>query len=90
MSTSEIDPPDDITNEQRFEIEFEKSSLISSLDGELCDESRSAPQSPEGRLLSRPVLDLLSVPPFGLSVSAPSSPFRSGTIPRTSNVRDLV
>ena len=45
MSTSEIDPPDDITDEQRSEIELEKSSLLSSLEGESREESRSAPQS---------------------------------------------
>ena len=90
MSTDEIDPPDDITDEERSELELEKSSLINSLEAELREESRSAPQSPESRFLSRPVHDLLSVPPLGLSVSTPSSPFRSGTIPRTSSVRDLV
>ena len=90
MSAYEIDPPDDITDEQRSDLELDKSSLISSLEGEVREESRSAPQSPESRLLSRPVHHLLSVPPLGLSVSTPSSPIRTGTIPRTSSVRDLV
>ena len=88
MSTSEIDPPDDITDEQRSEIELEKSSLLSSLDGESCEESRSAPQSPESRLLSRPVRDLLSVPP--LDFLCPLCLVRSSKIPRTLSVRDLV
>ena len=45
MSTYEIDPPDEITDEQRSDLELDKSSLISSLEGEAREESRSAPQS---------------------------------------------
>ena len=91
MSNYEIDPPDEITEEQRSDLELDKSSLISSLEeGEAREESRSAPQSPESRLLSRPMHHLLSVPQLGLSVSTLSSPIRTGTIPRTSSVRDLV
>ena len=90
MSKYEIDPPDEITDEQRANLALDKSSLIESLESELLEESRSAPVSPESRLLSRPVQHLLSAPPLGLSVSTPSSPIRAGTIPRTSSVRDLV
>ena len=79
MSKYEIDPPDEITDEQRADLALDKSSLIESLEGEALEESRSAPQSPESRLLSRPVHHLLSVPPLGLSVSTPSSPIWSGT-----------
>ena len=35
MSTDEIDPPDDITDEERSELELENRSLINSLEAEL-------------------------------------------------------
>ena len=84
------DPPDDIFSFERSEIDELKTSLLSSLEGEDCDKAKSAPSSPQRRLPSGPLCDLWSVFPLGLSVSAPSSPLKTGVIPRTSSVKDIV
>ena len=90
MSESEEEPvsfkdvEEDISFQDRSEIESLKSSLISSLDGESVIETQSAPSSPRRALLS--------ALPFEQTTSAPTSPVRFGStvVPRTSSVKDLV
>ena len=88
---SEKDHTDVYTSFERSELDELKSSLISSLEGEVSCEVKSEPSSPQRSFRpSRPLCDLVSAFPAGLSVSAPSSPFKSGALPRTSSVKDLV
>ena len=88
---SEKDHTDVYTSFERSELDELKSSLISSLEGEVSCKVKSEPSSPQRSFRpSGPLCDLVSAFPTGLSVSAPSSPFKSGTLPRTSSVKDLV
>ena len=78
------DVEEDISFQDRSEIESLKTSLISSLDGEFVIETQSVPSSPNRALLS--------ALPFDQTTSAPTSPVRFGStaVPRTSSVKDLV
>ena len=86
-----MDHTDVYTSFERSELDELKSSLISSLEGEVSCKVKSEPSSPQRSFRpSRPLCDLVSAFPVDFFVFAPSSPFRSSALPRTLSVKDLV